>query len=183
MFRFFADPPAFVLAIDDILYSMTIADTAGLDKGSLGRPWERLISRIPRIFLVLGLILLCGSGTFALGRVYEREEGRGEPDATLWIENLPQSEIPAAAAASLEEKKASVKSTSTSKAVSETTPTPEQPAVSAGGEVVASKNGGSYYLPSCSGVKRISPENLVTFSSKEAAEAKGYKPAKTCKGL
>lgn len=51
------------------------------------------------------------------------------------------------------------------------------------GQYVASKNGTKYYLPSCSGAKRIKEENKVYFSSKEEAEAQGLEPAKNCKGL
>jgi hypothetical protein len=56
-------------------------------------------------------------------------------------------------------------------------------AAGAGGEVVASKNGGKYYLPWCGGAKNISPDNLVTFESAAVAEAAGYAPAANCKGI
>ena len=48
---------------------------------------------------------------------------------------------------------------------------------------VASKNGQVYHLPHCSGAKRISPANKITFASKEEAEAAGYRPAANCKGI
>lgn len=51
------------------------------------------------------------------------------------------------------------------------------------GEVVASKSGTKYHLPTCSGAKTIKPENLVTFASRAEAEAAGYTPAANCKGL
>lgn len=51
------------------------------------------------------------------------------------------------------------------------------------GIVVASKQGKSYHFPWCSGAKRISDENKITFLSREAAEKAGYVPAKNCKGL
>lgn len=62
---------------------------------------------------------------------------------------------------------------------------PEQPlpSIPEGGQYVASKNGEAYYLPWCSGVSRIKEENKVWFGSKEEAEARGYRPAKTCKGM
>ncbi len=50
-------------------------------------------------------------------------------------------------------------------------------------EIVASKNGKSYYLSSCASANRILPENKITFSSREVAEKAGYKPAQNCKGL
>jgi hypothetical protein len=51
------------------------------------------------------------------------------------------------------------------------------------GEVVASKSGTKYHLPTCSGAKTIKPENLITFTSRAEAEAAGYTPAANCKGL
>lgn len=45
---------------------------------------------------------------------------------------------------------------------------------------VGSKNSDKYHLPDCSNAKRIKPENIVCFSSKEDAESKGYQPAKDC---
>ncbi len=50
-------------------------------------------------------------------------------------------------------------------------------------QLVASKNGKRYYLKSCSGAKRIKPENLVSFDSRESAEAAGYTKAANCSGL
>ncbi len=51
------------------------------------------------------------------------------------------------------------------------------------GQVVASKNGTKYYLPSCSGVDKISDANKVWFTSTSVAAAAGYTPAANCKGL
>ena len=48
---------------------------------------------------------------------------------------------------------------------------------------VGSKNSNKYHLPFCSGAKRISEENLVTFTSKEEARAAGYTPAANCPGI
>jgi len=54
---------------------------------------------------------------------------------------------------------------------------------SPGGQVVGSKNSTKYHFPWCGGAKQISPQNLVTFASAEAARAAGYTPAANCKGL
>ncbi len=51
------------------------------------------------------------------------------------------------------------------------------------GMYVASKTGAAYYLPWCGSVKRIKEENKIWFSSREEAEATGYKPAANCKGI
>lgn len=45
---------------------------------------------------------------------------------------------------------------------------------------VGSKNSDKYHLPTCSGAKRIKPENLVCFKSAEEATQKGYQPSKDC---
>jgi len=51
------------------------------------------------------------------------------------------------------------------------------------GQVVASKNGTKYYLPSCAGANRISPANKVWFTSIADATNAGYTPATNCPGL
>ncbi|HAS84728.1 MAG TPA: hypothetical protein DCS23_01485 [Candidatus Yonathbacteria bacterium] len=50
-------------------------------------------------------------------------------------------------------------------------------------QLVASKNGTKYYYSWCTGVSKISPANLIYLGSKEEAEARGYTPSATCKGL
>ena len=49
------------------------------------------------------------------------------------------------------------------------------------GQVVASKSGSKYHLPTCPGAKQIKPDNLISFPSTAAAEAAGYSPAANCK--
>ena len=51
------------------------------------------------------------------------------------------------------------------------------------GKYLSSRSGGFYYLPTCSGAKRIKEKNMVWFESKEAAEARGLKPAANCPGI
>ena len=51
------------------------------------------------------------------------------------------------------------------------------------GKYVASKNGTKYYLPNCSGAKRISETNKVWFATAAVAVAEGYTPAANCPGL
>lgn len=47
-------------------------------------------------------------------------------------------------------------------------------------KIVASKNGTRYYYSTCGAVKRIKPENLISFASVEAAKAAGYTKALNC---
>lgn len=51
------------------------------------------------------------------------------------------------------------------------------------GQVVASKSGTKYYLPSCAAADRISETNKIWFVSAMAAVSAGYTPAANCKGL
>ncbi|HEV7121651.1 MAG TPA: hypothetical protein VGN56_02370 [Candidatus Paceibacterota bacterium] len=140
---------------------MTIAELAREDK-----PYQRLMA--------LAAILLAGSAGVGIGLLIPHG-GEGKDDR-LWIEQLPAEERAGG----------SLVSTSTA-AKSETAPVTQAAAAKAAlpatGEVVASKSGTVYYLPACSGVARILPANRVTYPSRTAAEAKGLKPAKNCKGL
>ena len=57
-----------------------------------------------------------------------------------------------------------------------------QPVVSQA-KYVASKSGTRYYLPTCSGVKRIKEENKVWFNTIDEAKSAGYAPAANCPGI
>jgi len=46
---------------------------------------------------------------------------------------------------------------------------------------VASKNGKVFHTADCSSAKRILPENIVTYNSREDAERDGKRPCKICK--
>jgi len=115
--------------------------------------------------LFLGIvIILIAFGSFGLGRL-SKIEGTKTP---IQIENLPPQE------------KASV----STKIVTSSTDNQGASALNAtGNDFVGSKNGKKYYYPWCSGVKAIAPPNLIHFSSKSEAEARGYTPSATCKGL
>lgn len=56
-------------------------------------------------------------------------------------------------------------------------------ALPAGGMYEASRKGGVYYFPWCSGALKISPEDQVWFTSESAAQKAGYRAAKNCKGM
>jgi len=134
---------------------MTIPAIGGRIKRFLGKiPTDALIVLV----VLLGSILSFGLGIMA-GKDMASREGNG-----LWIEQRPLE------AAVLEAPEGLIKAEAAE-------PIPE------GGQYVASKNGEAYYLPWCGGVSRINDENKVWFASKEEAEAKGYRPAKTCKGI
>ena len=48
-------------------------------------------------------------------------------------------------------------------------------------EFVGSAKSNKYHYPSCVWAKKISPKNLVQFSSAKDAQQKGYRPCKVCK--
>jgi methylphosphotriester-DNA--protein-cysteine methyltransferase len=48
-------------------------------------------------------------------------------------------------------------------------------------EFVGSAKSNVYHNPSCVWAKKISPKNLVHFSSAKDAQQKGYRPCKVCK--
>jgi hypothetical protein len=58
---------------------------------------------------------------------------------------------------------------------------PEQ--LKAGGLVVSSRGGNSYFYPWCPGAAKILSENQRWFLSEKEAQEAGYRPAKNCKGL
>ena len=59
----------------------------------------------------------------------------------------------------------------------------EIPTLNEGGQFVASKNGGKYYFPWCSGTSRIKDENKIWFATEDEAKKAGYGPAANCAGL
>ena len=52
-----------------------------------------------------------------------------------------------------------------------------------GGLFVASRTGSVYHYPWCGGASQIKTGNQIWFKSEEAAQAAGYAPSKSCKGL
>lgn len=124
------------------------------EKGNIERFLES------RYFLAI-IIVLVAIIAFCLGRV-SKIEGSKEPVRVL--------ESQAAATA--------VPASNMSNGTFDT-PTPQ----TSSGQVVGSKNGTKYHLPSCPGAKQISEKNKITFNSIEEARAKGYTPASNCKGL
>lgn len=115
--------------------------------------------------LFLGLIMvLVAIGAFGLGRLSKIESSR----TPVRIENEPTVHENTFGS------KAQVQNGQTASIVG---------AAETSTNVVASKSGTKYYYPWCSGVQKIVPANLITFSSKEQAESAGYTPSSTCKGL
>lgn len=115
------------------------------------------------VFLGL-IIILVAFGSFGLGRL-SKIEGSKTP---VRFENLEY---------------VSNTGTTTQKPPQNTQGASVIGATTAGTDLVGSKNGTKYYYPWCSGVKNISPANLIHFASKSEAETRGYTPSATCKGL
>ena len=114
---------------------------------------------LPRDAFVVLLILLVGTGAFALGRLSAAETTR---KSELSVTGRPVQNIAATSGISPPN-------------------TPQNTA--ALGMYVGSRSGKTYHLPWCSGAKRIKEENKIWFQSKEEAEGRGYAPAGNCKGI
>lgn len=140
---------------------MTIAD--------LPRSGKALLDRIPRPWLLVGIVVLSSTASFGLGILEGREIGQG---SGISIMELGTSTPPV-----------SVRPTAQIASVGAILPADTPTTLPAGGQFVASKNGTKYYFPWCGTVKNIKEENKVWFASREAAEAAGYQPAANCKGL
>lgn len=134
----------------------------------LGRRIKGFLAKIPQDALILLAILLTATASFGLGILTGKDIAEGEGRG-LWVEERPLVGEMAAIQAS--------------DALENGIEEPVGEPLPAGGQYVASKNGSAYYLPWCGGVSRIKEENKVWFATKEEAEAKGYQPAKNCKGL
>lgn len=123
--------------------------------------------------LFLGvIIILVAFGSFGLGRL-SKIEGSKTP---IRIENAPKTTSDTFSSA--QDRGAPTTNTQMSSQSASAIGT-----TSNSSQLVASKNGTKYYYPWCSGVKNISPANLIYFASKSEAEARGYTPSATCKGL
>lgn len=133
----------------------------------MGERIKRFLGRIPTDALILGVIFLASTLSFGLGILAGKDMAKNE-GPSIWIEQRPVE------AANL--------SVSVASGVGELEKEAAEP-IAQGGQYVASKSGEAYYLPWCGGATRIKDKNKVWFASKEEAEAKGYRPAKNCKGI
>lgn len=142
----------------------TIQDLIEKIKGlaSLFRFDSRTLPTLSNDVFLGAIIILVAFGSFGLGRL-SRIEGARVP---IRIENAPKV---------TEEtftQKATVVDANTSSLIENSS-----------NQLVGSKNGKKYYYVWCSGVSRIAEGNRIYFASKADAEARGYTPSSTCKGL
>ena len=126
---------------------------------AVGRQIKRFLARIPTDALVVAAIFLTATVSFMLGILAGRDMTEARV-GSVWIEQRPTTTAALIAGAG-----------------------ESADPISDGGQYVASKSGEAYYLPWCGGADRIKAENRVWFASKEEAEARGYRPAKNCKGI
>ncbi len=143
----------------------TIAEMRGRSK--------TFLSKVPIDVLIVGVVFLSATASFGLGYLAGQgsvRQGKGG----FWIENVAatttQALPAAAAAAEMNAPRIPVVSPGT-------TLTPTE------GKYLASKNGKKYYLPTCSGAKRIKNENRLWFATLEDAQASGRTAAANCPGL
>ena len=122
------------------------------------------------------LLISVGVVSFGLGRL------SGQSVGVLSQERLSENNIAQLPVLDNVERVEKEDMLSTSDNVGSETST-QQPAMSASGRDVASKNGTKYHLPWCSGAARIAEENKIWFASKKEAAVAGYTPAANCKGI
>jgi hypothetical protein len=108
----------------------------------------------PNIFAILAIILALSGGYFGYS-IIEGEYGR----------------------------EGSLRVISGGVATSSSATTGADESIEVKGKYVASRSGSFYYLPTCSGAKRIKEKNLIWLESREEAEARGLKPASGCQGM
>ena len=155
---------------------MSIRDIAEKIKGLFtlkGDGHGFTVFRLPKLNIIpddlfLGLVIvLVAFGSFGLGRL-SKIAGAKTP---IRIENAPEVTADTFKTSANNEKV----SVSTAQMANIIGATAEQ--------LVASKSGKKYYYPWCTGVQKIKEENRIYFASKTEAEARGYTPSSTCKGL
>lgn len=116
------------------------------------------------------LIFFTALASFALGRLSANQSKR----TPVTVESM----------ASVYEAKAVGDTKREVPSIASPKPVTKVPQANAGtGSYVASKSGKKYYLPACSGVKRIKDENKVWFAAESDAQAAGYTPAANCDGI
>jgi hypothetical protein len=149
---------------------MNIPDMAERDKSGAGRgALGRVLQNIVDDWVLAAILLLTASLFFGLGLIAAKEYQK--PKDQLWIEQLPAEERGVATSSAAQIPAGGGPAAAVAAAKAST------------GTYVASKTGSKYYLPSCSGAKRIKEENKVWFEDKAEAEKAGYQPASTCKGI
>jgi hypothetical protein len=131
------------------------------------------LSRVPRDLLLVTIVVLASTTSFGLGILAGRDIGAGKAQNGFWIEDVAAtSTLPATAVS------ASIQAPGKIPVVpAGTIVTP------AAGKYLASKNGTKYYLPGCTGAKRIKEENKVWFATLAEAQASGRTAAANCPGL
>lgn len=112
------------------------------------------------------LLVLIAVASFGLGRQSVTLDNKSEKPLISTSNLAPAAVVEAVSPAS------------TTKAIPEPSSPYTKPVA-----VVGSKSGTKYHLPTCSGAKRIKPENLISFETVAAAEAAGYTAAANCPGL
>lgn len=135
---------------------------------------NKALKRVPTDVIVVLTVILASSAAFGLGYLTGQGNAPTAENEGFWIEDVsaaaPAAAIVAPAVRAVQAPKIEVVA-------------PGTPVAPSTGKYVASKNGTKYYLPTCSGAKRIKEENKVWFATVEEAQAAGLGPAANCPGL
>jgi hypothetical protein len=139
---------------------------------------NKALKAIPKDVLLVAIVVLASSASFGLGILAGKGMAPVGETKGFWIEDVSKVEasaLPAAAAAAPALKEAQAPKIQVVEPGTVVAPST--------GKYLASKNGTKYYLPTCSGAKRIKEENKVWFATIEDAQAAGLGPAANCPGL
>ncbi len=131
---------------------------------------EKVQSKIAPLYYLIFFIVIAGI-FFALGRLSAIEE-RHSPVRILQPASSQQANVISAISGQTDASTSANGSTQSEGNIGTGTAI-----------VIGSKTGKKYYFPWCSTVKRIKPENQVTFASIDLAKQAGYTPGGNCKGL
>lgn len=152
-------------------------------EGGGGSFWARFVNKLEQFlespYWLLSIILLVAMLSFLLGRISKIGESK---EGVRVTNNSPLAPLPAGSVGGLKQERGTAQ---TPVSVTQSGQAAAVVNSDVGGkiEVVGSKNGTKYHLPSCPGAKQISEKNLIKFESIEEARSRGYTPASNCKGL
>ena len=134
---------------------------------------------LPKNAFIAVFILLTGLGVIFFGRIGSFEEERKN---ALKIISTPPSDMMRKIPLDQQDK-GTLTAASSSVAGSSNIAAAALSSSRGEGMYLGAQSGHTYYLPWCAGAKRIHEDNKIWFGNKEAAQEKGYKPAKNCKGI
>lgn len=149
---------------------MRLTDTINKIKSSVSYSPD-----LSKDLFIIALILLVAIGSFMLGRLSFLDEKHNNKLKIIRTEPLAENNSALIS---------SIHGAIPLQRTNEISPSQEaSPGIKVGGMYVGSRSGKIFYLPWCSGAKRILEKNKIWFKDASDAISKGYKPSSSCKGI